>query len=321
MIAALTVWVLTLVFYSIHATLPRCLACARAQRKQASVWIAIATRILITFTIIMYPAACIVSLRMLSCSPVQLTRASLLALDGGSSYIGNMSPTRSVDTTTVQLLNSNPFYICWKGSHQPVGIFAACVVGLYVFAFPVVAFLWLGHHFWRQASENTTQTVSQRNPSVNASVKMKPHRETINGRRSSITRKGSVDDEDTMSMDKINEATGVPQSGPRRTRKSGGAVRDRFLMAAFIADFRKPFWFTKLLDLLLLLFLAALRTQLPFPSSLHAILGKALAIIIVTLSLAVFVLLYRPFRLKDEWKGWTRSLLFSCLCRKRGPDC
>ena len=94
-------------------------------------------RALITLALVLYPTACASAVGLLVCETIPTNPTALAALDGGGA-ISSASPTVSV-------LSSNPFFVCWKGSHRAAGGVAAATLLVYVFVLPVLTLVWARH--------------------------------------------------------------------------------------------------------------------------------------------------------------------------------
>ena len=61
---------------------------------------------------------------MLRCTPVDVSSTACASLDGCSSSIGSRG-----STVAISVLASNPFFVCWTGSHRAMGALAGPVMG------------------------------------------------------------------------------------------------------------------------------------------------------------------------------------------------
>lgn len=81
------------------------------------------------------------------------------------------------------------------------------------------------------------------------------------------------------------------------------------LIAPLVSDFTPDAFYTKWIDLGLLLLLSLLRTLMPQPTSVLAIVEKASVACAGILTVALHVAVVRPFPRRDSWKGWVRFFL------------
>lgn len=99
----------------------------------------LAGRICLTLALILYPLASSSAVGLLVCVATPTTPTALASLDGGGDT--------SASGGSVSVLVSNPYFVCWRGTHSAAGAFAAAALALYVAALPVLSILWA----WRAA--------------------------------------------------------------------------------------------------------------------------------------------------------------------------
>ena len=77
------------------------------------------TRIGMSIAVILYPTVAAMAFGFLNCVPTEMTTTALASLDGGST----VDLSAKSETVTVKVLVSNPFFVCWTGSHFTIGAF------------------------------------------------------------------------------------------------------------------------------------------------------------------------------------------------------
>jgi len=80
-------------------------------------------------------------------------------------------------------------------------------------------------------------------------------------------------------------------------------------LGVFFYDYKPAAWYTKHLDLGLLLLLSLFRALLPRPTTLAGIAGKTATVCVALLASCAHVLWVRPYLEADAWMGWVRALL------------
>jgi hypothetical protein len=100
----------------------------------------------LVLAIVLYPNVSGTAVELLDCEFVTMVASAAAALDGGPSVPREfgVATTRSAKAT-VQVLSSNPYYVCWAGSHRTAGALAVAALVCYVFCMPLVTLWWV----WR----------------------------------------------------------------------------------------------------------------------------------------------------------------------------
>lgn len=98
------------------------------------------------------------------------------------------------------------------------------------------------------------------------------------------------------------------QGGPAVASASISPHEDPFV-GALLGDYRKEAWYTRSIDLCLLLVLALLSVLMASPTDLTGIAAKACIACVALVLVCAHVLWTRPFRPEDAWQGWVRALL------------
>lgn len=129
-------------------TITLCLSLARWTCKSRSRATTVAAHASITLATYLHPPVSLTALRLISCQSVQLTTAALQALDSGGGATGGTVLTGSSSdhsVSSINLLLTNPFVVCYSGSHLSAGIFAVVTLFTYVLGLPFFTLLLL----WR----------------------------------------------------------------------------------------------------------------------------------------------------------------------------
>lgn len=113
-------------------------------------------RALLTLSLVLYPNASASAVGLLVCETIPTNPTALAALDGGGAI-----PRAA---KSVSVLSSNPFFVCWSGSHAGAGGVAAVTLLLYVIALPVLTLAWT----WQAARAESKQAWARRAPAPEA---------------------------------------------------------------------------------------------------------------------------------------------------------
>ena len=81
------------------------------------------------------------------------------------------------------------------------------------------------------------------------------------------------------------------------------------MLQPMLSDYAPFAWYTKLVDLALLLALALLNSLIPRPASIGPIVAKAAVCCSLLLAATAHVLIMRPYAPEQAWKGWVRAVL------------
>jgi hypothetical protein len=101
-------------------------------------------RPLFTALLLLYPGVTNAALGLLSCTHAVLPRRVYESLDhrGGT---GGQSSGGGADAVSLSVLDANPYYVCYEGTHGTIAPVAWLVLVVYVVAYPVGTFLWVRH--------------------------------------------------------------------------------------------------------------------------------------------------------------------------------
>ena len=134
---------LSLVYLAISALEPR----APPQ------WLLVAGSVCLRVMLILVPPAARNAIALLNCTPVQVPSAGAAGLDGGTPSTSSSGRSGS-STTTVSVLASNPYFVCWTAgaSHFAAGALAVSTLLCVVVATPLLAFVRLAFLKWRHRS-------------------------------------------------------------------------------------------------------------------------------------------------------------------------
>ena len=88
---------------------------APPQARAAAGAIGLAGRIALTAAVLLYPLASTTALRLLNCETVRMNAVAAESLDGGASAVARTASAGPGALATVQLLSSNPYFVCWAG--------------------------------------------------------------------------------------------------------------------------------------------------------------------------------------------------------------
>lgn len=289
MSAALCVWALALAIF----------ACARGRPRASA-------RLAMTGALLLYPTAAGAAFSLLSCQGVSLSAAAFAVLDGGSS----LSQVAARSRLTVSVLATNPFFVCFAGSHRPAAILAIVVIVLYIAMLPLMVFWLLRRDAWLRGELAA----------------------------SSSRRGGPIARRSQPATSAGDTATGTSKAvAGGETEKSRAPDP---LLLPFLADsgYQPAFWWFRHADLTASLALSAIEAFVPRPLgivreegalprwrpkssppralSLLQLVGKLVGIVVVVLVLLVLTLTLRPHAVGHTWKRPVRSLLlilaFSC---------
>lgn len=239
----------------------------------------------LTWAIALYPAAALTSTRLLSCNKVEVSQIGAAGLDGGPSL--SSLDLRRTNVITVAVSAADPFYVCWvaSGHHRVPGLLAAITVPVYVIGLPMLTLLWLWLDPWIRQQTRGTRCPKWPGQSQTSTKASDSNCVPVNGLNP------------MLSLD-------VPTIDETKARRPSELVKADPLLSVFFYDYKPSAWYTKHLDLGLLLLLSLFRALLPRPSTIGSIFGKAAAICTVLAVAAVHVLLVRPYLEADAWMGW-----------------
>jgi len=167
-----------------------------------------------------------------------------------------------------------------------VGTLAAIVAPLYVLGLPLLTLWWLWRDPWVAAEVRRTKHAS-----IGGAYTPRSHAigETL----------GTEGTVSSLELASPTAELGDCGSAP-------AALRDP-LLGVFFYDYKPTAWYTKHIDLGILLLLSILRALLPHPGGIGGIAAKAAVICVVLLAACAHVLWFRPYLDSDAWMGWVRA--------------
>ena len=294
---------------------------------------------LIVAALVALPPASTHAFQLLNCVPTPLTPTAIRVMDGGPEFLAanGVSGANATSQLTVRALESDPFFVCWLGSHTIAGSIAAATLGLYVFGFTLLTFLWL---WWdkplREAVAIERAALASSGPRTSALMRCVARAQACCAPRprappplssrqllpvpSGVGEAGGEGEAEgtlTPVVNPLREAVAARkkrQKSLRRRRLSQRGLRaaplpSSVMLATFLADYRPLGWYTRHLDMLLTITLSAVQAFLRLPTTRTLVLAKTVATVFPTLAVCAHVLAVRPFLPDDRWKGWVRALL------------
>lgn len=225
---------------------------------------------------------------------VTLSARGAASLDGGPPLHAAASADAVV---TLSVSVDNSYFVCWRSSHAGAAALAAVTLPLYVFGLPALTLWWLWRDPWVAAEARRSEATSTG--------------------EAYAPRMQRADDEDVVSC---ADAAGDPASSevdlatpasyldlrvPATTEAYAASfVEPDPLLGVFFYDYKPTAWYTKHIDLGLLLLLSLFRALLPRPMDLGRIVAKATIICTALLAACTHVLWVRPYLNADAWMGW-----------------
>ena len=138
LLASCCVWTVAVAAYYLRK--PCASACSLHRRLRCFNACTLLGRIAISICLVAFPAATTAAVRLLDCTTVSVpqTPATTSALDGAPDI------TQAAQKLIVlSVLRTNPFFVCWSGSHNLAGVYAVTAIGIFVLGFPLTVFAWL----------------------------------------------------------------------------------------------------------------------------------------------------------------------------------
>jgi hypothetical protein len=261
----------------------------------------LAGRVALTVAIVLYPSVSATSATLVNCSRVYLSATGAAALDGGAAATAAAISAKS--SVVVSVLDSNPYFVCWAGggSHLAAGILAAIALALYVCTLPMLTLWWT----WQSAHKDLRMTCAVLLRLCACLVGCRTQRDAT---RKVITAVGNP--LHGQQGDEPHQRTRARHSSPDSGGGGEGAMEGADpALAPLLADYEQHGWYSKTIDLVLLLLLSLLRALLPRPASLAVVAVKAVVAGSALLAVAALVLVTRPYLRTDAWKRWVRALL------------
>ena len=227
-------------------------------------------RVALSLCIVAYPAATTAAVRMLDCVEVAVpqTPATSNALDGAPDITQQATAQKLI---LLSVLRTNPYFVCWSGSHREAGVLAAAAIAFFVLGFPLTVLAWLV----------CPALFSRRQGSGSDAPRVPKFRSKRSWRRAA--------DRTCIRC--------APRGEPDQ------------LFAPVVSDFLPVAWYTKFIDLALLLLLSVLHALLPSPETVETVALKAGLSAAAALAVAAHVALFRPYEFVERWKGPVRVLL------------
>lgn len=234
---------------------------------------------------VLYPSTTLTAARLLVCDSVSLTALGASLLDGGPALDATAAPDELI---RLSVSSSNPYFVCWSssGHHAGVGTLAAIVVPLYVLGLPIMTLWWLWRDPWVAAEVRRTKTASVGGTYI-------PRSYAISDTSGS---EGNV-----SSLELASPTVELGDCG-----SASSALPDP-LLGVFFYDYKPTAWYTKHIDLGILLLLSLLRALLPHPGGISGIAAKTAVICVALLAACAHVLWFRPYLDSDAWMGWVRA--------------
>lgn len=227
-------------------------------------------RVCLSLCIVAYPAATAAAVRMLDCVEVAVpqTPATSNALDGAPDISQQATAQKLI---ILSVLRTNPYFVCWSGSHKEAGVLAAAAITFFVLGFPLSVLAWL----------------------------VCP----------AIFRRKQGSGSDAPRVPKFRSQHSWRRAADRTCTRCAPRGEPDQLFAPVVSDFLPVAWYTKFIDLTLLLLLSVLRALLPSPETVEAVALKAGLAAAAALAVAAHVVLFRPYEFVERWKGPVRVLL------------
>jgi hypothetical protein len=254
-------------------------------------------------TLVLYPSVSGTSVKLLNCSKVTMASGGAAGLDGGQA-VSNFA-TRGA-TVTLRVLTNDQFFVCWAGSHNAAGIFAAVVVVLYVSVMPVLTLWWV-------LQDARLRSDRRRKGDLfgdGAALSTQTHRSApAYDRPSSVVSVfrgasvSSLEQGEIWASNPLHVAHAMPLVAPPSLPPADT------ILSPFLDDYEPHGWQTKHLDLFLLLLLSLLRALMYRPTTMGEITTKAAVSCTALFLVCAQVIIVRPFRADQSWKGWVRAML------------
>jgi hypothetical protein len=315
-------------------------------KSNSCVAIELCGRCALVLTLVLFSSVSCTAVDLLTCSSVSMAINGAAELDGGPRLSSAMISRGAV--VNIRVLSSNKFFVCWAGSHRPAGVLAAVIVVLYVVLMPLVTLVWVWRDPWlrfpRQVAgagvrgacggcsckprdDNGTHAHGRQLAEQEFLRSSCCHRIRSHGRKelvASHTVRVAPNAPAHLGASTVNNAVGIvlnplhalhalaanaPRENLPYSAPPSFTEENDILLDPFLGDYEPHGWNTKHIDLALLLLLSLLRALLPRPATLEGIVSKAAVSVVCILAVCAHVLLVRPFRTDQAWKGWVRAAL------------
>ena len=242
---------------------------------------------------VLYPSTTLTAARLLVCDSISLSALGASLLDGGPTLAAAASPDELV---RLSVSSSNPYFVCWSwsGHHAGVGSLAAIVLPLYVLGLPALTLWWLWRDPWVAA-----EVMREKAASVGHAYTPGPRGiDDVSGKEGNAA---------ASSLDLASPTVDFDTTVSPPATGSSPAVLPDPLLGVFFYDYKPTAWYTKHIDLVILLLLSLLRALLPRPDGIGGIVAKAAVICVTLLAACAHVLWFRPYLDADAWMGWVRG--------------
>lgn len=297
--------------------------------KHWSMWCRRVAKACLLAAIALYPHVASTAVVVLTCVPITITAGAASKLNGGDRAAAAAAASPS-GLATVSVNAADPFFVCWSGSHTATAALVTTALVVYTVGLPVITFSWLWRDPWLRAQLLQQHTEDSRKARLQITggclcrvvatgcLRRRVAAVSQGGDRSRNSDPGADDAAIEMVQNPALSATGAPSvvaaalPEPAAPIASGaetaplGPATDPAL-EPLLGSYRTQCWYTKHLDLTVLLTLSLLRGALPRPTTLGGIVCKAAVSVAVLLGSLVHVLVVWPH--VEAWMGRVRALL------------
>lgn len=239
------------------------------------------------FAMTLFPSTVLTSAGLLRCETLTLPALGAASLDGGPPVDLSSASARG-GVVSLSVSAYNPFYVCWRGSATVPMVLAAAVIPIYVVGMPALSLWWL----WRD-------------PWVRFAMRKDGERKDPGAQQPVLD-----------SFSGVNPLARQPSpvlppkdSGSPTAQPDSPGVEPDPRLGVFFYDYKPTAWYTKHIDLALLLLMSLFRALLPRPTSLGIIAGKTTIISAALLAACVHVLWVRPYIEDNAWMVVVRAML------------
>jgi hypothetical protein len=256
--------------------------------------VALAGRAAMTTALVLFAPAATAAMRLVRCSPTQLTAEAYAVLDGGGGGGGGSDATMTV----VPILESNPYYVCWAagGGQTPVGALAIIALVLYVAALPALTLAWVWHSKGRPIPRSCGRYCPLSRPAAGS--------DRTAGLKSNTKALASEAEDSAL----VASPPPHPASAVLSSAAAAAASVDP-LLAPFVADYIASAWYFRHVELVVTITLAALDASWELPTTAGIAGAKAALTIVAVLALCGAVIVVRPYPAETAWKGPVKVLL------------
>lgn len=214
-------------------------------------------------------------------------------LNGGPPF--NIASSSRAAVARLDVLASNPFFVCWAGHHRSLGVVAAITLVFFVAGLPLLTLWWLLKDPWVRSESRAANDATPM--LIDSSVG-----------NDAATHNVFIRVDNPMGIERGGGAASAAlHSAHAAERLTASLVLPDPLLGVFFYDYKPTAWYTKLVDLALLLLLSLYRALLPRPATLGSIVAKAGTLCAALLVACVHVLWTRPYLDADAWMGWVST--------------